>query len=83
MNHSQTKFIAEGGSPSQEDKILDFLQNHIGEWVSMYQLYLISGSMAIHSRCASLRKRGINIVNRTENSKITKQRLSYYMLTQP
>jgi len=55
-----------GKAPSQEDRILACLQAHLGEEVSLTTLWAISGSFVVHSRIASLRNNGANIVNRTE-----------------
>ena len=46
---------------SQCDVILDKLRRHEGRWVDMVDLHRASGSMAIHSRIADLRKRGHTI----------------------
>ncbi len=69
-------------NPTQESKILDFLQTRVGEWVPMPQLWAISGAFACHSRVAALRKRGANIINKVERAK-DGTRHSYYKLLQP
>lgn len=79
MSTAQEQFQAEGGAASQCEKILDYLQERVGQEVSMYQLYLVSGAMACHSRIADLRKRGHRITNRTERLK-DGTRASYYTL---
>ena len=68
MNTAQAEFIATGEAPTQEDRILDCLQAHAGQWVSMPHLWSVSGAFAVHSRVAALRKRGANIINRVERS---------------
>ena len=82
MNALQAQFEVDGGAASQNDKILDYLQERLGQEVSMYQLYLVSGSMAVHSRIADLRKRGVRIANRTERQK-DGTRHSFYTLLFP
>ena len=81
MNGSQLAFEVAGGEPSQEDIILDCLQANLGKEVPMPRLYEISGSMAIHSRIASIRKRGVRIINRMDRS--TRPYKSFYQLVQP
>ena len=48
---------------SQCDRILAALQAAPGEWVSLITLTQVSGSYAVHSRIADLRKRGHLIEN--------------------
>ena len=81
MNTAELQFRAQGGAPTQEDKILDCLQANLGEWVGVPQLYNASGSYVIHSRIAGLRKKGANILNRTE--RINGQTHSFYKLIAP
>jgi hypothetical protein len=44
---------------SQCDLILELLAAANGRWVSMIDLHRVSGSMAVHSRIADLRERGL------------------------
>jgi hypothetical protein len=81
MNQSQAEFLASGGAPSQESRILDCLQAHLGSEVSLVTLWAISGSMAVHSRIAQLRKKGVQIVNRTERKNGATH--SFYKLLTP
>lgn len=69
-------------NPTQEDRILDFLQKRQGEWVPMPLLWSISGSMNIHSRVSSLRKRGVRILNKIERAPDGTKH-SYYQLLSP
>ncbi len=69
-------------NPTQENKILDFLQSNVGEWVPMPTLWAISGSMAIHRRVSALRSRGCNILNKVERAKDGTKH-SFYKLEQP
>jgi len=57
---------AAGGS--QCDLIIAALLMHRGEWVSMLDLHRVSGSMAVHSRIADLRRRGHLIEQRSDHS---------------
>ena len=54
MNHPS---ITAGAS--QCDLILELLAAANGRWVSMIDLHRVSGSMAVHSRIADLRERGL------------------------
>ena len=56
MNHPS---LAAGSS--QCDLILELLSASNGRWVSMIDLHRVSGSMAVHSRIADLRERGLHI----------------------
>ena len=79
MNNSQAQFVqSPGNTPSQEDAILAVLEAHPLCWVAMPYLYAQSGSMAVHSRIASLRKKGYNITNKVDRA--TKPHASFYML---
>lgn len=51
---------------SQCDLILAELEHQRGEWVSLPILAAASGSMAVHSRIADLRARGLQIEHRNE-----------------
>ena len=51
---------------SQCDRILALLRERAGQWVPLPDLALVSGSMAVHSRIADLRKRGEQIEQRNE-----------------
>jgi len=46
---------------SQCGKILALLEQRRGEAVSLFDLWQVSGSMAVHSRISDLRERGYNI----------------------
>ena len=69
-------------NPTQEEKILEFLQARAGEFVPMPHLWAISGSMAVHSRVAALRKRGCNISNKIERAPDGTKH-SFYALLKP
>jgi hypothetical protein len=56
MNHPS---ITAGAS--QCDLILELLAAANGRWVSMIDLHRVSGSMAVHSRIADLRERGLQV----------------------
>jgi len=60
-------------SASQCDLILAALRRKNGDWITMMDLHQLSGSMAVHSRIADLRKRGHDIsqYNDTVRSKRT------------
>lgn len=62
MNHPST----EAGA-SQCDLILAELQHQQGEWVALPLLAAASGSMAVHSRIADLRARGLIIHHRNQH----------------
>jgi hypothetical protein len=66
---------------SQADKILASLQLHSGSWVGLIHLAAISGSMAVHSRIADLRARGLTIEHR--NERVGRMIHSSYRLIQP
>jgi biotin operon repressor len=51
---------------SQCDLILAELQRAAGRWVGLPDLHRASGSMAVHSRIADLRARGLPIEHRNE-----------------
>jgi len=82
MNEAQWDFTLTGAAPSQEDLILDILQARAGREVGLPELMAKSGSAAVHSRIANLRKRGCQIVNRTERHPSGK-RMSFYTLLAP
>ena len=63
---------------SQCRLILDTLKTRAGAWVAMPHLYKVSGSMAVHSRVADLRKNGHNIQN--EKRRHGRKCFSYYRL---
>lgn len=69
-------------NPTQEEKILDFMQARPGEWISMPNLWAISGAFAVHSRVAALRKRGVRIANKVERAPDGTKH-SYYQLLTP
>lgn len=78
---SQLEYQATGAGESQETLILAHLQKHLGEWVPMPELYSVSGSMAVHSRIAGLRKLGCNIEHKNERKPGSRTILSFYKLT--
>lgn len=49
---------------SQCDAILSLLSANLGGWVPLPELAAVSGSMAVHSRIADLRGRGLFIQQR-------------------
>ena len=51
----------------QGEIILSALRDADGGWVSALELHERSGSLAVHSRVADLRKRGHAILNRTRH----------------
>ncbi len=51
---------------SQCDLILAALTRAAGRWVGLPDLHQASGSMAVHSRIAGLRARGLQIEHRNE-----------------
>lgn len=51
---------------SQCDIILAALQRAAGRWVDLPALHAASGSMAVHSRIADLRARGLRIDQRNQ-----------------
>lgn len=61
---SQVEFAARAGGKSQCAAILERLAQTPGQWVSMMELHLVSGSMNVHSRIADLRARGAIIEQR-------------------
>lgn len=75
MNHHPS---IEAGA-SQCDLILAELKHQRGEWVSLPLLAAASGSMAVHSRIADLRGRGLIIHHR--NQRIGRKIHSSYRLT--
>jgi hypothetical protein len=81
MNTSQMEHAILEAGESQEDVILGYLQANLGREVPMPRLYEISGSMAVHSRISSLRRRGVSIINRVDRS--SRPYKSYYKLAQP
>jgi len=51
---------------SQCDLILAALERAAGRWVGLPDLHRASGSMAVHSRIADLRARGLTIEHRNQ-----------------
>ncbi len=78
---NQTEF-AHAGAPSQCELILERLQQSAGEEVGLPDLYLASGALAVATRISNLRKRGINITQRSERHKDGSIH-SFYKLQQP
>lgn len=52
--------------PTQCALILTALQQRVGEWVPMPELYQLSGAWAVHSRISDLRRAGHQIEHRNE-----------------
>lgn len=73
-----TAHLSKPAGTSQCDAILAELQARPGEWVGLFDLYLASGSMAVHSRIADLRARGHHIDQRSDRT--SSRVLSYYRL---
>jgi len=67
---------------TQNEIILEMLQSAAGREIPMPVLATASGSLNIHTRCWELRrKKGVNILNRTERDPLHKTRkLSFYRL---
>ena len=69
---------------SQNQSILDVLTDRKGQWVSMIELIVASGSYNIHSRISELRKkRGVPVENRTEQKptpKDPRRKISFYRI---
>lgn len=68
MNSSQSTFNTEADATSQNAKILARLQAQVGVddgFVGLPELGNVSGSWAVHSRIADLRRLGHDIRNRT------------------
>lgn len=81
INVNQLEYEASGAGDSQEALILAHLQKHLGEWVPMPELHSVSGSMAVHSRIAGLRKLGANIEQKSERKPGSRTVMSFYRLT--
>jgi catalase (peroxidase I) len=77
---NQSEFKLNKGGLSQCEKILRFLKKKNGEWVSMVDLWRISGSMAVHSRISDLRKRQ-GLVIEQKNEFHGKEVHSFYRIT--
>ena len=78
---TQLEYKSTGQGVSQCDKILARLQAANGEWVSMLDLWICSGSMAIHSRISDLRKRGHTIEQSNRNNHGRKVHSFYKLVT--
>jgi hypothetical protein len=63
----QLEFKAGAGGQSQCAKIFARLVANLGEWVPMPELADLSGSYAVNSRVADLRKRGHKIEHKNEH----------------
>ena len=61
----QAEYKARGDGQSQCNRILRTLLGNADRWVSMISLWRVSGSMAVHSRIADLRKRGHGITQKS------------------
>ncbi len=66
---------------TQNEAIAEVLLAHQGEWVPMPKLAKAARAYAVHSRIAELRKRGMNISNRTRT--VRGRKISEYQLTHP
>lgn len=78
MNAKEQEFRDEQRHVSQVAKILARLRQTPGEWVGMFELYQVSGSMAVHSRISNLRELGHDIDQ--ENRRKGTQIHSFYRL---
>lgn len=65
---------------SQDDKIIECLRARRPRWVPMPHLAAISGSMNIHTRIHSLRKKGFTIYNDQRTKLDSRSRDSFYRL---
>lgn len=65
---------------SQNDAILQALDEAAGKWVAMPELSRLSGSYNVHSRISDLRNRGHQIEHRNERR--GRMIHSFYRLTQ-
>ena len=76
---TQQAFKSRAGGVSQCEMILAKLTIYAGQWVPMPDLWLISGSLNVHSRISDLRRRGHNIEQRNsyEGKRVIK---SFYKL---
>lgn len=63
-----TQHPSTAAGSSQCDLILATLQRHAGQWVDLLALHRASGSMAVHSRIADLRARGLHIEHRNQRA---------------
>ena len=85
MNTSQSTFVSEADASTQNAKILALLEAARGNkedgWVGLPELGRASGSWAVHSRIADLRKSGHDIRNRTRRA--FGKCLSFYRLQPP
>jgi hypothetical protein len=75
----QTEFRRWTRGPSQCDKIRDHLAAS-SQWVTMPELWRVSGAFAVHSRISDLRKQGYEIEQRSERAEDGTV-MSYYRLT--
>ncbi len=82
MNDKQLQFEVAGGAMSQCQLIEAFLKERPLEWVSLFTLYTISGSLAVATRISNLNKdyadsgHGRPFQNRTDTS--TRPHKSWY-----
>lgn len=81
-NTAPTRLPSIGAEPSQADIVLECLQRRKGRWVAMPKLASISGSMAVHSLVAQLRKKGFNIINDQRTRRDARTRDSFYRLVE-
>lgn len=51
---------------TQNTAILNRLKESPGDWISLPELYRVSGALAVATRISNLREEGHNIENRTE-----------------
>jgi len=64
--------------PSQNDLVLQLLNRHRGQWVSLPVIAAHMKGFAVHSRVANLRKLGCRIENRVET--VGRAKFSFYRL---
>ncbi|MGN6387292.1 MAG: hypothetical protein ACTHMT_13740 [Verrucomicrobiota bacterium] len=77
----QTTHPSSQRGASQALLILGRLSATPGEWVSLVDLWEVSGSMAVHSRINDLRQSGYQIEHRNEHPKGERHRIhSFYRL---
>ena len=80
MKTLQSDFVAAGCGPTQCALILRRLQLTPNQWVTLPEIYEVSGSMAVAVRVSDLRKHGHIIECRVERAHNSRQLHSYYRL---
>jgi hypothetical protein len=74
-------YRSHAGGLTQCDLIAQHLQQRVGQWVPMTDLWRVSGAFAVHSRISDLRQRGYDIDH--HNQHINGVVHSYYRLSVP